>query len=264
MQTQCPSCRSVFRVSHQQLSAAEGLVRCGKCSVIFNGNENIKRLRSNTTAGATSTHHRASGAAPITAQPASVTTRRQKPRGESDSSSRSPPPALQLKAQALERASPGTTRATDSKDEASPPLPEEYYVNPLIQPHRARRTTLYASLALLMLLLLLTGGYVYGVRERLLDFPTLTTWISTACTLVGCKVEPPRDTDRIAIIGRNVYAPPDRQNILTITATLVNKASFAQPYPLMQVSFTNLQGTVLATRRFSPREYLSPPPDAIC
>ncbi|MDH3451128.1 MAG: DUF3426 domain-containing protein [Gammaproteobacteria bacterium] len=36
-QTQCPDCRTIFRVTAAQLEAAQGLVRCGECGNIFNG-----------------------------------------------------------------------------------------------------------------------------------------------------------------------------------------------------------------------------------
>ena len=36
MQTQCPNCHTVFRITQTQLNAAEGLVRCGECGDLFN------------------------------------------------------------------------------------------------------------------------------------------------------------------------------------------------------------------------------------
>ncbi|MEJ2142067.1 MAG: zinc-ribbon domain-containing protein, partial [Gammaproteobacteria bacterium] len=36
MYTQCPSCRTLFRISEKQLAAARGKVRCGKCNHIYN------------------------------------------------------------------------------------------------------------------------------------------------------------------------------------------------------------------------------------
>ena len=36
-QTQCPDCHTIFRVTTEQLEAAQGLVRCGECGNIFNG-----------------------------------------------------------------------------------------------------------------------------------------------------------------------------------------------------------------------------------
>ena len=42
--TQCPHCHTTFRVAHDQLKLRAGLVRCGACSHIFNGIENLLRL----------------------------------------------------------------------------------------------------------------------------------------------------------------------------------------------------------------------------
>lgn len=37
--TQCPACQTRFKVSAAQLSAADGLVRCGRCAHVFNAND---------------------------------------------------------------------------------------------------------------------------------------------------------------------------------------------------------------------------------
>ena len=42
-----------------------------------------------------------------------------------------------------------------------------------------------------------------------------------------------------------------------ITAVIVNQAAFAQRFPVLQISFTNLVGDVIMARRFSPAEYLN-------
>lgn len=41
MNTQCPSCKTVFAVKEAQLDAHHGLVRCGKCRDIFNASWNL-------------------------------------------------------------------------------------------------------------------------------------------------------------------------------------------------------------------------------
>lgn len=43
VQTQCPDCHTVFRVTPRQLEAAEGLVRCGECGDIFNAGAALLR-----------------------------------------------------------------------------------------------------------------------------------------------------------------------------------------------------------------------------
>lgn len=39
--TQCPHCRTTFRVAHDQLKLRSGMVRCGSCQHIFNGIEQL-------------------------------------------------------------------------------------------------------------------------------------------------------------------------------------------------------------------------------
>ncbi|MEJ2528684.1 MAG: zinc-ribbon domain-containing protein, partial [Gammaproteobacteria bacterium] len=39
MLTQCPECKTKFRVNDDQLRAAQGQVRCSRCHIIFNARE---------------------------------------------------------------------------------------------------------------------------------------------------------------------------------------------------------------------------------
>ena len=39
--TQCPHCRTSFRVSRAQLGAAHGAVRCGACMQVFNASQHL-------------------------------------------------------------------------------------------------------------------------------------------------------------------------------------------------------------------------------
>lgn len=41
MYTQCPHCEAVFRVSIKEITAANGKLRCGECSHVFNGMDSV-------------------------------------------------------------------------------------------------------------------------------------------------------------------------------------------------------------------------------
>ena len=51
--TQCPQCRTSFRVSRTQLIAAHGVVRCGACMELFNAARHLQE--DERSAGATTT-----------------------------------------------------------------------------------------------------------------------------------------------------------------------------------------------------------------
>jgi hypothetical protein len=45
-------------------------------------------------------------------------------------------------------------------------------------------------------------------------------------------------------------------NVVTLTALLHNRAEFAQTYPKLELSLTDIQDKVVARRVFTPAEYL--------
>lgn len=51
--TQCPHCNTRFRLKHSQLSAAQGSVRCGACSQVFNAASQISDTQATPVASAT-------------------------------------------------------------------------------------------------------------------------------------------------------------------------------------------------------------------
>lgn len=42
-----------------------------------------------------------------------------------------------------------------------------------------------------------------------------------------------------------------------VNVTMKNNAAFAQPYPVMQIDFSDIRGNSVAARRFWPEEYLA-------
>lgn len=43
MNTQCPHCRTVFRIAQEQLAAADGQVRCGHCRAVFDARQRLQK-----------------------------------------------------------------------------------------------------------------------------------------------------------------------------------------------------------------------------
>lgn len=43
MNTQCPQCRTVFRIEQPQLDAAAGRVRCGQCGMVFDARRHLQK-----------------------------------------------------------------------------------------------------------------------------------------------------------------------------------------------------------------------------
>lgn len=239
MYVQCPSCETTFRVTTRDLTHADGLVRCGQCLEIFNGLDRLRALQPN------------SDGAPPDSEPIDSDAPASEERD-------APPLELELEEVVLEESAP--LHPDESLDESGPAEPDSFIepeLAPAIEPPGRHGRTLIWGLVNVVLILALGLQYVYAERRELYRYPELQPWLGRFCGLTGCDLPPRRDTSRIELLNRNVYSHPNIGDALMITATLVNTAPHPQPFPLVELSLSDLQGQVVAMRRFRPREYLS-------
>ena len=66
-----------------------------------------------------------------------------------------------------------------------------------------------------------------------------------------------RDLDAIHLVNREIRTAPNRDSLLVLEATIVNRADRKQPYPTLVVVLLDRSGRVLSRSRFVPRDYLA-------
>lgn len=110
------------------------------------------------------------------------------------------------------------------------------------------------------LIMCLLGQYIYFNRNDLSQYPELRPWLTRFCAVMSCNTPMRRDVSQINLANRVVQSHPSQANALLIDVTLVNEADFSQPYPLLEIRFSDLNNRLVAGRRFRPAEYL--PTDA--
>jgi hypothetical protein len=79
---------------------------------------------------------------------------------------------------------------------------------------------------------------------------------SELCPLLGCKLPSIEDPSRIKAYNLVVRSHPRKSGALMIDCILLNTAPFTQSFPDLILSFSDLQGQAVASRRFTPDEYL--------
>jgi predicted Zn finger-like uncharacterized protein len=259
MYTHCPKCNSVFKLTAHQLETADGLVRCGQCDAVFNARDHIQFVSPQETLSKAESS--------VTQSPVQKTSAPHDDRQNSKIEHGAQPPTHPLR---FRHRAPAETPASQASQTAAPnsDVPSLIQKDLELQTetsHGRRWISAGMGLSLTMMSLLLAGQYLYFHRNEYASNPTLFTFLTTACNWLNCTLEPFRDIEQIDLINRNIYSHPNVSNALVITATLVNHAPLPQPYPLIQVSLTNLQGQTIAARRFQPNEYLNQPdiPDAM-
>lgn len=62
--------------------------------------------------------------------------------------------------------------------------------------------------------------------------------------------------DKIEMLNNNVFAHPNEEGVLLISASIENHAKHDQPYPILEVRLTDADAKLIALRRFEPKEYL--------
>lgn len=220
MYTQCSHCRAVFRVTMKELTAAQGLLRCGECDTIFDA---MKAL---------STTLPEERNFPASSQQQNATT-----------PSSSAPPSSKAEKSLTDKhnAQANNTNSKNAKHNKT---------------GSKSRKLLYASLITLLVLVLL-AQIPYAACGWLSTYPMVNRLTGSMCQAIGYKTKSPRNLEKIKMLSHNVYSHPNSPNVLIISTSIQNDADFEQPYPLLEVSFLNETSEVVALRRFMPSEYLS-------
>ena len=78
-----------------------------------------------------------------------------------------------------------------------------------------------------------------------------------ACAQIGCKLPELRALDRLVSKNLVVRSNPDVPGALQVDALIINEATFAQPFPVIEIRFSSMGGNLIAGRRFRPDEYLA-------
>ncbi len=218
MQTTCPHCGSVFRVTTAQLEDGHGQVICGLCHQRFNALLSLENYHGEAV--------------------------------ELLSESTSQAPQI-IPAPVIEEP------ANDTPAAAEPvvSLHEAMYGDG--QKHRANLKPLLWFVGILLLLIIAIVQVIYYQRYALISSPHYQSQILELCQILPCDQQKFVNTAQIHLLERNIFTHPTRKHALMVTGSFVNKAPFTQPLPRLLISLSDTQGNFIASRLFKPGEYLA-------
>ena len=105
----------------------------------------------------------------------------------------------------------------------------------------------------LIILIAIIGSIFWFKRFELAADPNWRPFVDAICDQVPCGIPTQRDVSLIELRSREVTVQEDSVKINMI---LLNKASFVQPYPRIEIDFYDLDGNTLATKAKLPAQYL--------
>ncbi|KUJ82758.1 DUF3426 domain-containing protein [Microbulbifer flavimaris] len=166
----------------------------------------------------------------------------------------------------IESHAAATSRNTDAESEAIHASPQRDQLISSIepaplevrwQPERDRRVPgwLWWLLALLMLAGLLAQFATFRFDTLSKQEPWRALY-SQVCPQLGCQLPELIDTGAIRTSNLVVRSHPQQEGALVVDAVLLNTAGFDQPFPALLLTFSDLKNRPVASRIFTPREYL--------
>ncbi|MFY0729089.1 DUF3426 domain-containing protein [Pseudomonas sp. NFX15] len=160
-------------------------------------------------------------------------------------------PSIEPLRKRRERSEPGV-RAEVLQDLTDDPLQLDW---------QRRRSPWGRRLLWLLLVLIaagaLAGQYIAYHFDELARQDQYRPWFQQVCPQIGCTVPSKVDIAKIKSSNLVVRSHPDFNGALVVDAIIYNRAPFSQPFPLLELRFADLNGHLIASRRFKPGEYLN-------
>lgn len=248
--TRCPQCGTTFRALEEQLAARGGLVRCGKCTAVFDGIAH----RIEEGASAEPSPQLRLFEAGATLAPSAGADAGAKPAAAATPEQRAEAVARRVAAEAAEagarRAAVAARAAAQAEDD---PLPEFLEA----ESPRARFAPLWGLGVLLALAALFAQLALYYRTEIATLVPQTRPHLAEACRVLGCELRLPRRPDLLSLESSDLQADNRRDGLIVLNAVIRNRAPFAQEHPALELTLTDAADKAVLRRVLQPAEYLN-------
>ncbi len=242
--TRCPNCKTIFRVTPQQLAMRGGQVRCGHCQTIFDGEASLVSLA-----------------------PQIRTSRAE---GGLSEAELGPPTVTLRNAQALdvapmesgERSISGETAASVADDETQSTLDRELaYASRFSAQEDEKQRWLPSwvfALAIPVLIVAFVAQALFHFRDAIAaHWPMTKPALIKFCVVADCRLHPLQDIGALSIEASDLQADPAHKGLLILTTTVRNRAAYPLGYPHLELTLSDAQEQVVIRRAFAPTEYMS-------
>ena len=235
MFTRCPSCRAAFSITDQQLAIASGMVRCGVCEHVFDARLYLFKQAEEKTDQVdipldSDTETKIDAEIDVAAEAEFIQTE-------------------QFDTTNLDET---FTQPAQNKEIEVPKIIADQVSSLDTDTTRLHPSHLFGLVAIGLLLVTLLVQLIAVYQNDLLPIRIR----DAVCNWITCVYKVPRALNKIEILNRSIFTHPQHNNALMVTVTIINRAEFAQPYPIVQLRFLDVSGDVIAARQFNPQEYL--------
>ncbi len=257
MFTRCPNCRADFSLTDQQLEIAAGMVRCGICEHAFNARSYLfKQTHYDTseTVDVELSEEEASaiylefldrelhGMHPHSPEPPKITL----------------PSTFDVPVKDNDIEWPTAYEPEDGNQQEDlheisiPNIIADDISNLDSEPTHTHLTKWLATFICIALVTSLSLQVIAAFKIDLIP----QQHHSKLCKWITCTIKTPQALSKIEVLNRSIYTHPTEKQALMVMVTIINRAKFSQPYPLIQLRLFNIAGDVIAARQFAANHYL--------
>ncbi|MBM3351530.1 MAG: DUF3426 domain-containing protein [Betaproteobacteria bacterium] len=87
--------------------------------------------------------------------------------------------------------------------------------------------------------------------------PKIKPYLELACKHLNCSIRLPQHIELIVFDDSNIQEDETYSGLMQLSCTLINKASFVQAYPNLELTLTNTDDEAILRKVFTPKEYLT-------
>ena len=125
-----------------------------------------------------------------------------------------------------------------------------------------RRSSFAWSIGGLLLVVALLAQVAHYFRQDLVRHPQVGPLLKDVYARIGWPLSPNWDLAAFELRQWGNGGQSDAQGQLAVRASLTNRASFAQPHPILRLELDDRFGDPIAVRDFEPADYLKNPDEA--
>jgi hypothetical protein len=124
-------------------------------------------------------------------------------------------------------------------------------------PTRAGANVAYGVAAVALVATLVAQG-IWHYRDVIAArWPSTQPLLTRLCGFAGCSIRPLREIGWLSIDASDLQADASHKGLLTLTATLRNRAGYALDYPHLELTLTDARDDVVVRRALAPAEYVA-------
>jgi|GEM_PF-5370945 len=119
------------------------------------------------------------------------------------------------------------------------------------------------ALKWMVISIVLVGGLGFFIYWLWSDRQTLAwddTWgssVQVLCSVAPCDLKPRRNVAAIELLQRDIRPSENNPEITEFNLFIRNNADYEQPYPTVEIRFTDTKGAIVSSEIHSPEDYLS-------